>query len=179
MIWFTRGFACFAILVAGLLVAPGCNKTPNKEKPADPKKKEEATAKKDDGKKKDDHAEKGPHGGPLAEWGEEKYHAEFTVDHDKKQATVYILDGSAKKASPIAAETISLTITSFNPSVKVTLKAAPDKDDPKGSSSRFVGMHDKLAEKVEYKGQISGTVDKTPYVGKFDEKDDDHKKDKK
>ena len=179
MTWFTRGFACFAILVAGLLVAPGCNKAPDKEKPADPKKKD-AAAKKDDSTKKDDHAEKGPHGGPLAEWGEEKYHAEFTVDHDKKQATVYILDGSAKKASPIAAETISLTVTSFNPSVKITLKADPEKEDPKGSSSRFVGMHDKLGEKMDFKGQISGNVGNTPYVGKFEEKDDDHhKKDKK
>jgi hypothetical protein len=179
MTWFIRGFACFAILAAGLLVAPGCNKTPDKG--SDPKKKDTAAKKDDGGKGKEhDHPEKGPHGGPLAEWGEEKYHAEFTVDHDKKEATVYILDGSAKKASPIAAESIMLTITSFKPSVKITLKSAPDKGDPKGSSSRFVGAHDKLAEKVEYQGEISGKVGDTPYVGKFEEKDDhEKKKDKK
>jgi hypothetical protein len=42
---------------------------------------------------KADHPEFGPHKGALAEWGEEEYHLEFTVDHKGQQATVYVLDG--------------------------------------------------------------------------------------
>src|SRR2546423_14706006 len=60
----------------------------------------------DKGKKGDEHAHptEGPHHGALAEWGDEEYHAEFTVDHKGKKATVYILDGTARKAAPIAAD---------------------------------------------------------------------------
>ena len=43
----------------------------------------------------------GPHDGTLADWGGGKYHVEFTVDHDKQEATVYILGGDEKTPSPI------------------------------------------------------------------------------
>ena len=36
----------------------------------------------------------------------EAYHVEFTVNHDKKEATVYILGANAKTPSPIKAEKI-------------------------------------------------------------------------
>lgn len=122
------------------------------------------------------HPEEGPHGGALAEWGEEEYHAEFTVDHGKKQATVYILDGSAKKAVPIQAETLSLIIKNVQPPAASTLKAEPQKDDPKGMASRFVGQHDALAKEMEFEGEISGKVGDKPYAGEFEEKaHEDHK----
>src|SRR5581483_9461426 len=69
-----------------------------------------------------EHADAGPPGGALADWGDERYHAEFTVDHGKRQATVYILDGSAKRAAPIDAETITLSLANVQPPVQVTLK---------------------------------------------------------
>lgn len=117
-----------------------------------------------------DHPEKGPHDGALAEWGDEEYHAEFTVDHAQKKATVYILDGSARNAVPIAAETITLTLTDATPPVQVTLKADPQKDDPKGQSSRFSGTHALLGEEREFKGEISGQIGGKPYAGGFTEK---------
>lgn len=159
MRWFTRGIACFAFLTAVLLLiaADGGSTT--------------AVAAGGQKDKKEDHHDKGPHGGPIAEWGDEKYHVEITVDHGKKTATAYILDGSVKKASPIAAESIKVTFTSFKPAVQIVLKADPVKGDPKGSSSRFVGMHEKLAEKVKLKGQVSGKVGDLPYAGQFEEKD--------
>jgi hypothetical protein len=169
----SRGLAGLAFVVSvSMLAAPGCT-------PAD-KGKTTNAAKTEPGKKKSEphsHPDEGPHGGALAEWGDDNYHAEFVVDHDKKQATVYILDDSAKKASPIAAETISVTITNVKPSIQITLKADPDKGDPKGSSSRFVGTHDKLATEMNFTGEISGKVGTTPYAGTFEEKE--HKHDKK
>ena len=175
MSWFIRGFACFMFLATGILVAPGCN-TKAPQQGGDQKKMEDA---KNTTTKKDDHPHEGPHDGALAEWGEEKYHAEFTVDREKKQATVYMLDGTAKKAAPIAVDSITLSLTNFKPSVQITLKADPDKGDPKGSSSRFVGTHEKLGEKMEFKGEISGKVGDTPYTGKFEEEHKGHKHEKK
>jgi hypothetical protein len=116
------------------------------------------------------HPHEGPHGGALAEWGEEEYHVEFTVDHGKKQATVYVLDGSGKKAAPIPVETLSLVIRNVQPPASVTLKADPQQDDPKGTSSRFVGQHDILAQEVEFKGEVSGKVGDKAYAGDFKEK---------
>lgn len=39
----------------------------------------------------------GPHGGPISDWGGGAYHFEFTVDHDKKEATVHILGATSKR----------------------------------------------------------------------------------
>jgi hypothetical protein len=40
----------------------------------------------------------GPHGGALADWSGGKFHAEFTVNHDRKEATVYLLGADGKTA---------------------------------------------------------------------------------
>jgi hypothetical protein len=168
-------FGCLLVVSATVMLAGGCSR--DKPKVVNGK---TANGKKQDGKTPHvhDHPDHGPHGGALAEWGEEEYHAEFTVDHAKKQATVYILDGSAKKAAPIAAETINLTLTHAKPAVEITLKADPDKDDPKGKSSRFVGTHDKLGEERPFEGEISAKIDDKPYTGSFHEEEEDehHKK---
>lgn len=143
-----------ALLLAALLMA-GCTPSGNATK---------------QGGTKHDHPDAGPHGGPLAEWGEEEYHAEFTVDRGKKQATVYILDESAKKAKPIAAESITLTLKNVTPAVTVTLKAEPLEGEPKGTSSRFSGTHDKLGDAGPFYGEIAGKVGDTPYKDRFEEK---------
>ena len=109
----------------------------------------------------------GPHDGTLADWGGGKYHVEFTVDHDKQEATVFILGDDEKTPSPIEAEEIQLSIS--DPMMQVTLKAAPQEGDPEGSASRFVGNHESLGVVQEYAGTIRGTVDGTPYRGEFKE----------
>ncbi|MBI2805528.1 MAG: hypothetical protein HYX68_11175 [Planctomycetes bacterium] len=158
MRWFTRGFACFAFLAAVLLAAADSVPTT-------------AAAAAGGKDKKEGHHEIGPRGGPVAEWGDEKYHVEIIVDHSKKTATAYILGGDIKKASPIAAASIKVTFTSLKPALQVVLKADPDKGDPKGSSSRFVGMHDKLGQKFKLKGSVSGKVGDLPYAGDFELKE--------
>jgi hypothetical protein len=109
----------------------------------------------------------GPHDGTVADWGGGKYHVEFTVDHSKQQATVYILGSDEKTLLPIDAASIELSIK--DPEMQVTLKASPQENDPQGKSSRFVGNHEKLGVVQEYAGTMTGVVDGTPYSGDFKE----------
>jgi hypothetical protein len=151
-------------LMATVLLVSGCPAPRAPSKNDDPKTKGVA--------KKEEHPEKGMHGGALAEFeDEEDHHFEFTVDHAKKQAIVYILDSTAKKAVPIAAETVNLEITSAKPKVELTLKADPQESDPKGKSSRFVGTHDELGKEVEFAGELSVKLDGKKYGGKFKEEE--------
>lgn len=108
----------------------------------------------------------GPHGGVVTDWGGE-YHVEFTVDHDAQQATVYILGGDAETPAPIAVEKLQLSI--HEPSFQVELVAQPLEGEPAGSSSRFVGKHEKLGQVQDFAGTISGEIDGTPYAGDFHE----------
>lgn len=152
------------VLALGLS-AFGCGKAND-----DKKKDDKPPVKKDDDH--DDHGP-GPHGGTVIEFG--KYHGEFVVDHAKKQATVYILDGKVKNAVPIAAEKLLLSIKS--PMFQTDLKAMPQDSDPKGKSSRFVATHDNLGKEQEFEGTVSGEIDGKPYLGDF--KEEPHKDGKK
>jgi hypothetical protein len=148
--------ACLFFAVA----LPGCNT----QKKTDPAKKN-AQAKTDQ-KDHKGHAEVGAHGGPFAEW-EPGYHAEFTVDHDAKTATIYILDEDLKDTKLDAAKItkVTLTITSAKPEVSIDLK-----HDAKLSGDKMTvltGVHEELAKKADLKGNIKGTVDGKPFEGDF------------
>lgn len=109
----------------------------------------------------------GPHDGTLADWGGGEYHVEFTVDHGKKEATVYILGSDEKTPEPITAEKLLLTI--LKPQLQTELAPVPRDNETNGKSSRFVGTHDGLATVMEYEGIISAEVEGTPYSGNFKE----------
>jgi hypothetical protein len=108
-----------------------------------------------------------PHGGTLADWGGGEYHVEFTVDHDKKEATVYVLGSDAVTPAPIAAESIELVID--DPMTEMQLVAQPLEGESEGTSSRFVGTHDTIGIVKEFSGTIRGLIDDTPYTGNFKE----------
>jgi len=109
----------------------------------------------------------GPHEGAVADWGGGKFHVEFTVDHDKQEATVYILGDDEKTAVPIKADNILLSIN--DPRFQVELAAVPLEGEAEGTASRFVGKHESLGKVQEFAGTISGEVDGIPYVGEFNE----------
>ena len=116
----------------------------------------------------DDHShDEGPHGGILADWGDGDYHVEFTVDHQRQEATVYIVGADAKTIAPIKASELTLSIA--DQAMQLTLRAAPQPGDPNGSASRFGGHHEGLAVVKTYRGTIVGMVDETPYAGDVDE----------
>jgi hypothetical protein len=151
-----RTIAGFAVMIAVAGFSNGCGGGGKTEtgKPAKSPSQEE-------------HAEHGPHGGELAAWGEHEFHVEVTIDKKQQSATVYILDSAAKKATPIAAKTVTLTLK--QPVAELTLAAEPQEGDPEGSSSRFTGKHEALANAGEVAGTVSGTVKEKPYAGDFPE----------
>jgi hypothetical protein len=122
-----------------------------------------------------DHAHgAGPHGGVVADWGGGKYHVEFTVDHDAKQATVYVLAADVATPAPVKTDKLLLSIT--EPVFQVELMPQPAEGEGDKSSSRFVGKHDNLGIVREFAGTISGVVDGTPYAADFSEEPDhEHK----
>src|SRR5262249_21562676 len=116
-------------------------------------------------------------GGVLFDLGGGTYHAEFTVDHPKQEATVYILGSDAKTAAPIKADKLLLSIN--EPPFQVDLKAVPLDGEPKGVSSRFISKHERLGKEQEFAGTVSGEIDGTPDAGDFKEEPEQPKKDKK
>jgi hypothetical protein len=149
-------------IACALAVVIGCGSSPNKAVKTEGTAK---TAEKNPEKEEHSHGA-GPHGGTITEWGAEAYHVEFTVNHEKKEATVYILGGDAKTPSPIKTEKIRLVIN--DPSTELDLTALPLEGEKDGAS-RFVGTHDNLGKVKEFAGTISGEVEGTPYTGDFKE----------
>lgn len=155
------------VVVATLL---GCEKS-STPTPAASSGGEVSTAKatpKDHSQEGHTHGE-GPHGGTIADWGGGKYHVEFTVDHDKQEATVYLLGNDEKTPSPIKASDGNLLLTIKEPAFQVELVAQPLEGEADGAASRFVGKSEKLGVVQEFAGTISGEVEGTPYAGDFAE----------
>src|SRR5262249_552953 len=96
-----------------------------------------------------------------------KYHVEFTVNHEKQEATVYVLGGNARTPAPIKADRLLLKIK--EPAFEVELKPVAEAKDPEGTSSRFVGKHAKLGKEQEFEGSIEGEVGGKTYSGTFKE----------
>lgn len=159
----------FASQVAAIicLCITGCNNSPPPTTTTNPAPQKTTPA----SEHKDDHPHQGhgagPHDGALADWGGGKFHVEFTVDHDKQEATVFILGDDEKTAMPVKAEMLLLSIS--QPKFQIELTPAPLDGEADGLSSRFVGKHKKLGIVQEFEGTISGEVDGTPYAGDFKE----------
>lgn len=164
--WFGVG-----TLLLGLALVTGCG-----NQGTSPRGGEKATT--IGGGKEEDHSHgTGPHGGAVFDLGGGTYHAEFTVDHRKQQATVYTLGSDAKTAAPVKADLLLLSIK--EPPFQVELKAIPLSGEPKGKSSRFVGQHERLGKEQEFAGTVSGLIDGKPYAGDFKEEPEVPSKDKK
>lgn len=119
----------------------------------------------------DDH--KGPRGGIVVEWGEEEYHPEILVDAKAGTVTVYVYgthdDLHKKKLKAIDSKNLKLVLKT-TPATTVTLEPAPEKDDPKGSSTKFTAKHDVFSKDMKWEGTISGKVGTKPYSGDFKQK---------
>lgn len=158
------------LLGMGLMVAAfgvtGCG-----DKKPEPTKAEE----KKGGGKADDHAPHGagPNGGVVFDLG--KYHAEFTVDHPKKECTVLFLSGDEKGATamPVAAKEFTLTTKETKtkegkvvPPMTIKLLPADAKD---GKASKFVGTDPGIGNVADFEGAVTGEIDGKPSSGEFKE----------
>ena len=171
-------FSALAIFTAAFYAA-GCSQAP-----APPQAPAKAAAAKDSdhGHSHDDGEHHGhgagPHDGTLADWGGGKYHVEFTVDHDKKEAVIYVLGSDEKTAAPVKTADGKLLLTIREPAFQVELAARPLAGEGEGKSSCYGGTHENLGIVREFAGTISGEVDGTPFAGEFVEEphgDHDHK----
>lgn len=120
-----------------------------------------------------DHHE-GPHKGILVEWGDEEYHPEIVVDQKAGAVTVYVYgshdDLHKKKMKAIDSKSLTLLLKNTSPPTAVKLEPAPEKTDPKGLSTRFVGKSDVFTKAAKWEGTISGKVGTKPYSGDFKQK---------
>jgi hypothetical protein len=154
------------LLLAALAVA-GCSQQSG---PA-PTAKNKGAAK--DGGKKEEHAPhgKGPNGGVVFDLG--KYHAEFTVDHDKKECMILVLGQDEKTPTPVVAK--GLTVTTKETKTRkgkvvppMTITVHP-KDESGGKAKRFVGADPGLGNVADFEGTVIGEIDGKPSQGTFKE----------
>jgi hypothetical protein len=115
----------------------------------------------------------GPHKGIVVEWGDEEYHPEIVVDQKTGSVTVYVYgnhdDLHKKKLKAIDSKSLTLVLKT-TPATTVKLDPAPEKDDPKGLSTKFVGKHDVFTKGGKIEGTISGKVGTKPYSGEVKQK---------
>lgn len=175
MAWKTKARRNLSILAALMVLGCGETSAPIAKDKSQPGGEPIAkTAEGADKKKDAHHAAGGPHHGAIAEWGDEEYHVEFTVDHPTKTATIYILGPDLKTPAPIAAKEVNLTIR-LKPPIPLTLNPKPAPADPMGLSSCFVGVHDVFAKETEFAGVLSAEFAGKSFAGDFAEKPgDDH-----
>lgn len=101
----------------------------------------------------DDHPTEGLHGGTLLEVGKDHaFHAEFLFDRDKKSVTIHILDGTGKKAKPIAAKEVIISANHHGEQETHKLPAKPMDGETDGKSSRFESNADDLVHVLREKG---------------------------
>lgn len=93
-----------------------------------------------------DHAAAGPHGGEIIELGTAGYHAEIVHDGE---ATVYILDGSAKAAAALDATEILVNLSHDGKAEQFKLAAKPAATDPAGKSSVFTSNEPELVADLQ------------------------------
>lgn len=125
-----------------------------------------------DEKEKEGHAHgQGPNGGVVFDLG--KYHAEFTVDHGKKECTILILGPDEKTTTLVAAK--ELTLTTKETKTKegkgvppMTIKMLP-KDEADGKAAKFVGADPGLGNVADFDGTVLGEIDGKPAQGTFKE----------
>ena len=104
-----------------------------------------------------------------------KYHAEFTVDHPKKECTVLVLSGdrAGATAMPVAAEEFTLTTKETKTKEgkvvpPMTVKLLPA-DPIEGKASKFVGTDAGIGEVADFAGTVTGLIDGMPSSGEFQE----------
>lgn len=115
------------------------------------------------------HGEAGPHGGPLADWGDGAFHLEVVANRDDETVTVYALDRWAKRPKPIDARPLTLTLKTV-PETMVRVDPVPEAGDPAGRSTRFTARHPVFRTEARLVGTVSGTAGGTAYSGDLSQK---------
>ena len=164
-------FFGLGLLVAALATGCGNKAEPTKVEP------------KKGGVEADDHPPHGagPNGGVTFDLG--KYHAEFSVDHPKKEVTIlFVKSVEGKKEKDWPSEAVSakeFTLTTKETMVKegadkgkvvppmtIVLKPVDAKD---GKASKFVGTNPGVGNVADFEGVVLGEIGGKPSKGEFKE----------
>ena len=148
--------------LAALLSLAGCNK----QNPASTSK-PSATSE----KKTEAHAHGiGPNGGLVFELG--KYHAEFLVDHERKECTVHLLSSDETNPKPVKVDARDLMLTTKEIKTpdgkiipRIILKLQPRLD--KSDVTIFTGKDQGFGNNVNFAGMVVGEIDGKPSMGEF------------
>ena len=117
-----------------------------------------------------DHPTEGPHQGRLIELGAEEYHAELVHDAATGVISIHLLGSDAKTPAPIAEPALSLNLLVEGRPLQARLDAAPQADDPPGTSSRFSLVDEAVFQALESsgaKGRLNVTIAGKPYSGEI------------
>jgi hypothetical protein len=155
----SRVLSRLAFTYVTLLLASGCNS--QSDQPAPQTKSGEADH------AAHEHPSTGPHGGDLIELGAEKFHAELLHETD---ATVYVLDSSARAVAPIDARELTINLTHDGKAEQFKLTASRDRDDPEGKSSRFTSNDAELLKDLQAghaQGELVVSIDGKQYRGEL------------
>jgi hypothetical protein len=113
----------------------------------------------------------GPNGGVVFDLGAQ--HAEFTVDHDKKELMILVLGDDGATPAAVAATEFIVTTNETKaedgtvvPEMTVVATAVDAED---GKASKFVGSDPGIGNVADFAGTVSGEIDGTPVMGEFDE----------
>ncbi|MDZ4686218.1 MAG: hypothetical protein SH850_14215 [Planctomycetaceae bacterium] len=125
------------------------------------------------------HPEKGPHGGPLLELGDEEYHIEVMLDEKTNVLTLYVLDAAAKAMVPTDAKEAVINLKHGGKPEQFKLPAVRLKTDPSGLASAFQLKDEELVHDLHHKGndaRLAVKIKGKSYTTKFELKHDhDHK----
>ncbi|MDZ4686747.1 MAG: hypothetical protein SH850_16870 [Planctomycetaceae bacterium] len=125
------------------------------------------------------HPEKGPHGGPLLELGDEEYHIEVVLDDKTHVLTLYVLDAAAKAMVPTDAKEAVINLKHGGKPEQFKLPAVRLKTDPEGMASAFQLKDAKLMHNLHHKNheaRLAVKIKGKSYTTKFDLKPNhDHK----
>lgn len=129
------------------------------------------------------HATKGPHKGSLIELGEEEYHAEIVHDEEMGRVTIFLLGSDAKTVVATDAKEVAINAKVKGKAVQMKLKAAPQKGDKAGTSSRFASTSEELMELLDdhdVKPILRVAIAGKTFNGKIehDHDDEEHAKEK-
>jgi hypothetical protein len=124
------------------------------------------------------HAHLGPNGGHLVEFQTEEYHAEWLHDDESGKLTVFILDGAAKEAVPIAADEITIE-KKIGDKVSTHQLAAAGRTTESQQSARFEVVDKPLIEALKTAGKgveatLTVEIDGRKFTGKFEHDDHGH-----
>ena len=113
----------------------------------------------------------GPNGGVVFDLG--SHHAEFTVDHPKKECTILVLGDDEKTPTTVTATELILNIKGTKTAdgtvvapMTITMSPVNAMD---GKAATFVGTDPGIGNVADFAGTVSGEIEGKPAMGEFAE----------